>query len=424
MEIEIFNSMPSLTGIEFQSDNGSVISESVQSGTTIETVERTGNSLETLLVSSYLVVTLVLLLRYVLNLFWMIRHTKNSYNTLEGLKLVSIPEENNVSSFFNYVFIHPKLLEDAAYAKNVLQHELIHSKQLHTLDVLVIELLSCMFWFNPFIWIYKRQIRENHEFLADELVVQSGIDLAAYSNSIIHSGNKLGVMPFISGFNFNHIKTRLIMLHQSKSSVRKRTFKSLIALILFAGIFSLSSFKDSKPQMVVVVDAGHGGKDSGNLIEKEIVLQISNKLARYSDQKIKIIETRNSDIFLSLAERVDLINQLKPDLVISLHSNASQNSEVNGVEAFYYHKNDHQEHSYQYSKILIENQLNQFSDRGEIKTAGFYLLKNSECPAVVLELGFITNEKDKAVLTNENNQEKIAKSLHESLLKIRDKMTN
>ncbi len=186
-------------------------------------------------------------------------------------------------------------MADEAYAKNVLQHEMIHSKQWHTFDILIIELLNCVFWFNPFVWLYKRQIRENHEFIADDQVIQSGVDITTYSNTIIYSGNNYGPMPFTSGFNFNHIKTRLIMLHQSKSSVLKRTVKSLIALTLFAAIFTLSSFKDSKPQLVVVVDAGHGGTDSGNLIEKDVVLQISNRLAAYSDQKIKIIETRTND---------------------------------------------------------------------------------------------------------------------------------
>ena len=120
-----------------------------------------------------------------------------------------------------------------------------------------------------------------------------------------------------------------------------------------------------------------------------------------------------------MSERVDFINQQKPDLVISLHSNFSPDAELNGVEAFYFDKNDHHEKSYEFSKILLENQLNQFSDHGKVKIAGFYILKNVECPGVVLELGFISNEKDKAILTNDNHQETIAKSLHESLLKIR-----
>ena len=419
MEIEIFNAIPSLTEIKFQPNENSVASEDLLIGRTVETVQKRNGFDDSIMLYIYLAIAMVFIMRYALNLFRILKLTKSSNKNIGDLKLVSIDEQHSTSSFFNYLFINLKHLADATYVKCVIQHETIHSKQLHTLDILFIELLSCLFWFNPFVWFYKREIRENHEFIADEQVVQSGIDIGTYSNSIIYSGNKVNARPLTSGFNFIHIKNRLLMLHQSKSSVLKRTFKSVIALALFAAIFTLSSFKDSKPQLVVVIDAGHGGHDSGSLIEKDVVLQISNKLLRYSDKKIKIIETRNSDKYLSLSERVDFINQQKPDLVISLHSNFSPDAELNGVEAFYFDKNDHHEKSYEFSKILLENQLNQFSDHGKVKIAGFYILKNVECPGVVLELGFISNEKDKAILTNDNHQETIAKSLHESLLKIR-----
>ncbi|WP_211222898.1 M56/M15 family metallopeptidase [Gelidibacter mesophilus] len=424
MEIGVFNALPSLTEIKFQSNEGALISEPILRGTPIETIQKVDHTSEHLSISLYLFITFIFLTRYGLNLFRILKLTRKSSEYIEGLKLVKIEELQTASSFFNYLFIDPKHLMETSYAKSVLQHEVIHSKHWHSLDILLVELLNCVFWFNPFVWLYKRQIRENHEFIADEQVIKSGMDISEYSNSIIYSGNTLAAMPFTSGFNFNHIKNRLIMLQQSRSSVLKRSLKSLLAFTLFAAIFTLSSFKDSKPQLVVVIDAGHGGKDSGNLIEKDVVLQISNKLARYSDHKIKIVETRSADEFLSLSERVNFINQLHPDLVISLHCNASQNTDANGVEAFYYDKNEHRQTSHDYSRILVENQLDQFNDRGELKAAGFYILKNVDVPALVLELGFISNAKDKAILTNDNHQETIAKSLHESLLKIREFKNN
>lgn len=424
MEIELFSAIPNLPEIKFQPHETVVVVEDLLIGTMVETVQKRHDFEGNMMLYIYLVITFVFLSRYALNLFQILKLTKKRRETVGCLKLVSIAEQHSTSSFFNYLFIDPKLLKDASYAKSVIAHETIHFKQLHTLDILFIELLSCVFWFNPFVWLYKREIRENHEFIADEQVVQSGIDIGTYSNSIIYSGNKINARPLTSGFNFIHIKNRLIMLHQSKSSLLKRTFKSVIALCLFAVIFTLSSFRDSKPQLVVVIDAGHGGHDPGNVVEKDVMLQISNKLALYTDQKIKIIATRDTDKYLSLSERVYFINQQKPDLVISLHSNTSPDAELNGVEAYYFDKHEHHEKSRDFSKILVENQLNQFSDRGQIKTAGFYILKNVECPGVLLELGFISNEKDRAILTNDQHQETIAKSLYESLLKIREDITN
>lgn len=82
-------------------------------------------------------------------------------------------------------------------------------------------------------------------------------------------------VPLTIGFNFIQIKNRIIMLHQSKSSVLKLTIKSVIVLSLFTGVFMFSSFKDLKVPLIVVVDAGHEGKDYGHLNEKDIALNIS-----------------------------------------------------------------------------------------------------------------------------------------------------
>lgn len=424
VEIKVFDVLPSVMELSSQSADHFNNTETFISGTTIEIVEKIDNSFANSLFYGYIAIALLFLLRYILNLFRIIKWTQIAHKKLNRLKLISFHGEEQTSSFFNYVFMNSKRLEDKIYTDCVIRHERVHCEQLHSLDILLVELLCCAFWFNPFVWLYKKQIQENHEFIADEAVVQSGVDIETYSYTIINSGKKNDSIALTSGFNFIHIKNRLIMLHQSKSTVFKRTFKSVIAVLLFGAIFTLSSFKDSKPQFVVVVDAGHGGEDPGNLIEKDVVLQISNRLALYGDRDIKIVETRPTDNFLSLKDRVKFINALKPDLVISLHTNAHQNAATNGVEAFYSDQSEHREKSHMYSKILVEDQLTHFSVRGEIKTADFYILKNVEIPAVILELGFITNEQDKATLTSASAQDKIAKSLYDSLLKIRAKKAN
>ncbi|MFT5072523.1 MAG: N-acetylmuramoyl-L-alanine amidase, partial [Chitinophagales bacterium] len=163
----------------------------------------------------------------------------------------------------------------------------------------------------------------------------------------------------------------------------------------------------------------HGGKDSGNSIEKDVVLDISNVLASLSDEKIQIIQTRSHDEFLTLRERTDFINTTKPDLFLSLHCNASQNKLVSGVEAYYDSESTHNETTLTYAEILVEHQLDHFSNRG-VKTAKIFLLNNTKVPGISLELGFLTNENDRKVLTDKEQQVKIAKSIYEGLLEIRD----
>ncbi|WCO00668.1 N-acetylmuramoyl-L-alanine amidase [Psychroserpens ponticola] len=419
MEINVLDTMPSITEISLEPSEVSVVSHEILEGVTVAEIQKPKYSIFYILWYVYLTISICFAIRFIKNIFGIIKLTKRSHGRIGSLKLVETNDGKNASSFFNYLFINTESLKDKCYSDSMIQHELVHCNQWHTLDVIVLELLLCAFWFNPFIWFYRMAIVQNHEFIADGNTVQSGIDIINYSQIIIHSSHKEYRVPLTSGFNFIQIKNRITMLHQSQSSVLKRTLKITAALLLFASVFMFSSFKDLKEPLIVVVDAGHGGKDPGNLNEKDIVLRISKQLSKMSNEKIKIITIRDKDKFWSLEDRVNFINDKNADLVISLHTNAYKDTSVGGVEAYYYDKNNYGKKSHDYSKILLQNQLHLFSSKRKIKQAGFYILKNVNCPAVLLELGFITNEKDKAILTNGENQKAIAKSLFKSLLEIR-----
>ncbi|WP_282031813.1 M56/M15 family metallopeptidase [Winogradskyella eximia] len=425
LEFELFKAVPSITQIPLDkyTETNAVI-DTVDNVTIGEEVAVNPYRANPVMII-YGLISLLLIIRFSRNLLQIYKLTRSEYETIGHLKLIKIEDSNMVSSFFNYMFIPKQHKLSREDYESIIAHETAHSKELHTIDIILLELLSCVFWFNPFIWLCKKAVLQNHEFIADEMSVSSGIDIENYSNTIINLGQKEYRVPLTSGFNFIQIKNRIIMLHQSKSSVFNRTLKSAAVILLLAGIFMFSSYKNlddsfSDDTLIVVIDAGHGGQDSGNSIEKEIVLEISNLLASYSNEKVKIIQTRNSDNFLSLKERSEIINAVNADLVISLHCNAHTEPSINGIEAYYNDENEDKKASFDYSKILINNQSRLLSGRSNVKSASFYLLRNVNCPAIYLELGFLTNEKDKAVLTNEAEQVEIAKSLFGSLLEIRE----
>ncbi|MFT5628237.1 MAG: N-acetylmuramoyl-L-alanine amidase [Dokdonia sp.] len=421
LEINTFEAVPSLTEISFKPSVENSISEAlVNIGTIVET-ETSNFTLFSMLWYLYLFISIGFLLRFIKNLYDIIKLTKQNHSSIGDLKLVETNDHKNGSSFFNYLFINSESLNEEDYSKSVIQHELVHCNEKHTVDVIFIELLLCFFWFNPFMWLYKKAMVQNHEFIADSQTVQSGIDRETYSQTIIKSGHKEYRVPLTSGFNFIQIKNRIIMLHQSKSSLLKRTVKITSVILLFGCIFVFScTYKDiNNDPLIVVIDVAHGGKDSGNSIEKDVVLDISNVLASLSDEKIQIIQTRSHDEFLTLRERTDFINTTKPDLFLSLHCNASQNKLVSGVEAYYDSESTHNETTLTYAEILVEHQLDHFSNRG-VKTAKIFLLNNTKVPGISLELGFLTNENDRKVLTDKEQQVKIAKSIYEGLLEIRD----
>ncbi|HET8886762.1 MAG TPA: M56/M15 family metallopeptidase [Salinimicrobium sp.] len=387
-----------------------------------EIIQKENFQLKQIFFYSYFLITFLLLIRFAINLFKIIHLIRRSkIHDFRKFKIIDTAGKGNPFSFFNYFFIHNEDLEENNLANSVIQHELAHSKQLHSVDILLSELLSCFFWFNPFIWLYKKEIIQNHEYLADSAVIKS-VDLEIYSSHLINCGNSIK-QPFISGFSFVKTKNRLNMLHKKQTSKFVLGLKFGIVLILFAAVFAFSSYvpmEDSKP-FVVLIDAGHGGMDPGSHNEKEIALAITKQLYELGKKgEIEIILTRETDHFLSLEKRTEIINTQKPNLFLSLHcNNWEKDSDLNGVEAYYSTEGNSPSKVHEYSKILISELLKESFETGKVKTANFLLLRNSVVPGITLHLGYLSNNQDAEKLNDPEHQKQIAQNIYEGLKKIK-----
>lgn len=196
-----------------------------------------------------------------------------------------------------------------------------------------------------------------------------------------------------------------------------KLFLILISLTCFA--FVSPKNKASK-QINVVIDAGHGGSDFGATIddisEKQIIEHIISKIQFFNKNKNIIIHfTRSEDKFIPLKDRTDFINTIKPDLVLSLHVNASANPNTSGLE-FYVSKDSK---SYEKSNSIAEKFQTKFTDTNwktaEIKNANYYILQKSEVPAIIMEIGYLSNKNDKKLLENNKEQNQIAKKIIECI---------
>ncbi|MGB3607609.1 MAG: M56/M15 family metallopeptidase [Psychroserpens sp.] len=424
LEVTTFETVPSITEMSFQSSEEKGMIDMAADDSIVTALRASRMNFANVFWFLYLAISSFVLFRFVRNLYKIIKLTRQSHSCLGILKIVERDDHENASSFLNYLFIDSETLKDLEQSSSIVQHELVHCMEKHTLDVIFMELLLCFFWYNPFLWMYRQAIAQNHEFIADEQTIASGIPMETYARAIIKSSQKEYRVPLTSGFNFIQIKNRIIMLHQSKSSVPKQIFKITSVILLFACIFIFScTDKDLNTEpLTVIIDAGHGGIDSGNFIkeqdEKFIVLQITKALAALSDQRVDIVLTRNKDEFMSLKDRAEFVNSKKPDLFLSLHCNASKNSLANGVEAYIDLNHEDHDKMLHHAELLLQNQTNYFTSRG-VKTGNFYLLKNTSVPSVILELGFLTNDGDRNLLFNTNQQKNIAQSIYDSLLEIR-----
>lgn len=166
----------------------------------------------------------------------------------------------------------------------------------------------------------------------------------------------------------------------------------------------------------VVIDAGHGGSDCGalrnNINEKDITLDIAKRVQTQLEKKGYIVAmTRTDDTYVSLQDRVDFSEIFNPDIFISIHVNSSNSETPSGIETHYYKDN-----SLKLAKYLHASMLNNINakDRGLFKSK-FYVINHTTAPAILLEIGFISNPNERAQLITESRKNATAKAIFEGI---------
>jgi N-acetylmuramoyl-L-alanine amidase len=268
-----------------------------------------------------------------------------------------------------------------------------------------------------------------------------------------------GILYYVSSTSYANGVNVLLKNHSSVKTLNVEEGESL------SNILEKSATKAPKSKnFKIVIDAGHGGHDSGavgkNALEKDLVLQMALKLEkqiRKSYPEIEVLQTRTTDVFIPLFRRIQYANEQKADLFISIHCNFIANSKTRGTETFVmglhragenlevakrenaaillesnyeanyegYDPNSPEGHimmsMYQNSYLDksiefaadVEEQfgtLHMSKSRG-VKQAGFAVLRRASMPAVLVEAGFLSNEIEEAFLISDEGQNIIAESL-------------
>jgi hypothetical protein len=141
-------------------------------------------------------------------------------------------------SFFNCVFL-PKALHE----QGILEHEAAHARQYHWLDLLILELVSIILWFNPIIVAYKRSLKEQHEYLADRTAIKSGINVGEYLKSIRQQIELAIPSPLTSEFYFQSIKNRVNMLTKKRTSPHGLAAYTLVLPVIICVMMAFSPKK-------------------------------------------------------------------------------------------------------------------------------------------------------------------------------------
>jgi beta-lactamase regulating signal transducer with metallopeptidase domain len=194
------------------------------------------NYLPYLLIGLYLTVTLLLAFRFLNNLMhFKKKMVANPTVNYKGATLVLLTEKAVPHTFLHYIFINRQEYEDGHIEEQLFTHELAHVNQKHTIDVLFIELLKTIFWFNPLLYFYKKAIQLNHEFLADESVLATTHNVISYQQLLLQKALPSANYQLASSLNFSLTKKRFTMMTKVKNK-GKALLLQLSALPLLVGL--------------------------------------------------------------------------------------------------------------------------------------------------------------------------------------------
>jgi hypothetical protein len=155
--------------------------------------------------------------------------------------LVLLKENILPHTFLHYIFLKKEAYDTENIAEELYTHELAHVQQKHTLDIILIELLQIVFWFNPLLIYYKKAMQLNHEFLADDAVIKSNIQIPAYQHLLLENSQGNQSLRLASNLNFSVTKKRLQMMTKHTTRGRAWFIATLTLPIFIAALFLFST---------------------------------------------------------------------------------------------------------------------------------------------------------------------------------------
>lgn len=157
----------------------------------------------------------------------------------EGVRLVLIHREYSPFSFFRLIFINARDYQPGQL-REIMEHEKVHVRQMHTIDLIILEILTVLQWFNPFIWLYRRSLKSVHEYLADEGVLLKGAPLPDYQQMLLNQALGIQLNDLTNNFNHSLLKRRFIMMTKKRSGILA-VLKPILAAPLVALLITVFS---------------------------------------------------------------------------------------------------------------------------------------------------------------------------------------
>jgi len=170
----------------------------------------------------------------------------------------------------------------------------------------------------------------------------------------------------------------------------------------------------------VVIDPGHGGHDKGGqwglVYEKHLALDLATRLeGEVKKRGFRTVMTRRSDYFISLPERVRIASRYSDAIFVSVHTNYTWKQDVSGLETFYHSGQSQSLASYVHSGMMSKVKVN---NRG-VKFARFYVIRNTTCPSILVEGGFVSNPNERGRLKSAWFRQSLAEGIADGIMRFR-----
>lgn len=280
---------------------------------------------------AYLIVTIALFIKLIVTIARFFNKLKNaSITKIGGVRIIKAIGNISNGSFFNYVMLNSGELNPEEM-EQVLGHEMLHVKHLHSIDRMIVRLMQVAFWFNPFIYRYAQAIEENHEFEVDDEIGRRA-DKGRYADMLLHlSINRQDIL--FNSFSKVPLKRRITMLFTKPTNHMKKVIYLLILPLVLISCLAFARFKNDivqQEQYSVIAGIDLLGDDfkvfiDGKSYDKDIVYKISGSCIKSSEIKpvapakvvngkwadaVVNIKTKKGDIvYMSEQEKENLIKE-------------------------------------------------------------------------------------------------------------------
>ena len=249
-----------------------------------------------ILIAIYIAGALLFLARFARQLFRLYRLVKGSEGRdLDGLKLISVEKDFAPFSFLRYVFLNSQSF-DPIDLRHILVHERAHVRQGHTLDILLVECVTILQWFNPIVRPYKKSIQETHEFLADGEVIAQGFNSASYRLLMLEQQVGFQLLKFSNNFKQSQIKRRIVMMSQIRSKGAARLKVLLLLPLAVLLVLALAQPRPSGAADHALVSGLAERSDPGQdeTQTKERIVKATENLAVLKDKEAKVRQALDS----------------------------------------------------------------------------------------------------------------------------------